>query len=85
MSNFLPLAKFAAQAVTGLGVSKILGDIINNNVAITTTVQKVTVKVGSFVLGSMLVEATSKHIDRTVDEAMVTLEKFKKTDKETEE
>jgi hypothetical protein len=79
--SYLPVAKLTAQVVAGLGVSKILGDIIKNNVAITTTVQAVTVKTGSFVLGSMLWEQSSNHIERLTNEA-VTWHANRKADKE---
>lgn len=77
----LSMAKLAAQAVAGLGVSKILGDIIKNNVIIATTAQKVTVKIGTIVLGSMLVEQTANHIERAADDAVALVEKLKDDDK----
>jgi hypothetical protein len=61
---YLPLVKAATQIAAGLGVSKIVTDIVQNNVTVVTPVQGVTVKIGSFVLGSMLWEASSQHIDR---------------------
>ena len=71
----LPLIKVAAQVVSGLGVSKIVSDIVRNNVVIQTTAQAVTVKAGAFVLGSMLVEQSSNHIDRTVTDIAAWFEK----------
>jgi len=67
MFPYLPQAKLAAQIVAGLGVGKILGDVIKNNVVITTTFQKVTVNTGAFVLASMLVDQSSKHIEQNID------------------
>jgi hypothetical protein len=67
MFPYLPQAKLAAQIVAGLGVSKIVTDIIKNNVVVTTTLQKVTVGTGSFVLGSMLVDQSAKHIEETAE------------------
>lgn len=75
MLQFLPHAKLAASLVSGLGVSKIVTDIVRNNVPIMTPVQAVTVKVGTFVLGSMLWEQSSKHIDSITDQLMDTLNK----------
>lgn len=75
MLGSLPLVKLAAQVTAGLGVSKIVTDIVRNNVAITTTVQAVTVKAGAFVLGSMLVEQSSNHIERAVDDVAAWFEK----------
>jgi hypothetical protein len=79
--SYLPVAKLSAQFVAGLGVSKIIADIINNNVQIATTVQAVTVKVGSIVLGSMMVEQSSNHIERVTNE-VVAWHENRKTDKE---
>lgn len=67
MLAYLPHVKLGAQIVAGLGVGKIVGDIIQNNVVITTTLQKVTVKTGAFVLGSMLIDQSSKHVEETID------------------
>lgn len=67
MFAYLPQAKLAAQIVAGLGVTKIVNDIVKNNVVVVTTFQKVTVSAGSFVLGSMLMDQSTKHIEETVD------------------
>jgi hypothetical protein len=67
MSNELLLARLATQLVAGMGVSKILGDIVKNNVVIVTPMETVAVKVGSLVLGSMLVEHSSNHITQQID------------------
>lgn len=73
----LPLIKLATQLTAGMGASKILGDIIRNNVAVTTPAQALCVKVGGFVLGSMLVEQTSNHIEAQVSNAAQLYEKIK--------
>lgn len=67
MSNELLLARLATQLVAGMGVSKILGDIIKNNVVLTTPLEAVAVKAGSLVLGSILVEQSSNHITQQID------------------
>jgi hypothetical protein len=71
----LPLIKVATQITAGLGVSKIVADIVQNNVTMVTPVQAVTVRVGSFVLGSMLWEASTKHIDSQLDHLTTMLKK----------
>jgi hypothetical protein len=53
--------------VAGMGVSKILSDIVRNNVVLTTQMETITVKVGGLVLGSMLVEQSSNHITQQID------------------
>lgn len=77
---YLPLAKAAASITAGLGVSKIVTDIVKNNVPITTPVQAITVKVGSFVLGSMLWEQSSNHIERATNEFVAIFQKDKAED-----
>ncbi len=61
--SYLPVAKLAVQLTANVGISKILSDIVKNNVVIATTLEKVTVSVGTFVLGSMLVQQSFNHID----------------------
>lgn len=65
MLNALPTAKFAAQIVCALGVSKIVNDIVVNNVNVVTTADAVKVWAGSMVIASILVEQSSNHIERT--------------------
>ena len=75
----LPAVQLATQFVAGIGVSKILGDIVKNNVVTLTKTQVVTVKVGTFVLGSMLVDQSSKHIETVANQLA---DAFKKKDEE---
>lgn len=75
----LPAVQLGVQFVAGLGVSKILGDVVKNNVVIMTKTQAVTVKVGTFVLGSMLVDQSSKHIEAYANQIA---DAFKKKDEE---
>ena len=75
MQQYLPLVKAVTQIVAGMGVSKIATDIVSNNVAIATPVQAVTVKIGSFVLGSMLWEQSSNHIERQVNNIVELIQK----------
>lgn len=77
--QYLPVAKMVAGVVSGLGVSKIVNDIVRNNVVIATPLQGITVKVGGFVLGSMLWEQSTKHIDRATDDTVAMIEKLKKS------
>jgi|RhiMetStandDraft_4_1073278.scaffolds.fasta_scaffold317376_1 predicted MFS family arabinose efflux permease len=70
MLTALTLAKFAAQTVAGMGASKIVTDIVKNNVTIATTAQKVTVTAGTFVLGSMIFEQSVNHIERLIAEVV---------------
>lgn len=85
MSGFI-LAKIGAQLVAGAGVAKILSGVVKNNVVIATPVQKALVNVGTFVLGSMLFEQSSNHIERTVDNLTSNIKiKIEKKEPEDEE
>lgn len=70
MLNALPMARLAVSLVGGLGVSKIVTDIIKNNVAIVTPLQRITVPVGTFVLGSMAMEQSANHIERMTNDLL---------------
>jgi hypothetical protein len=83
MTNYLPVVKLSAQFVAGLGVSKIISDIIKNNVQVVTTADAVKVWTGSIVIGSMLVEQSSNHIERVTNDVTTWLEN-RKVEKETE-
>ena len=85
MSSLLPIGRLAAQVIAGFGVSKIVSGIIQNNVVISTTAQAVAVKTGGFILGSMLIDQSSKHIEDMITEAQATIEKFKNKDTEDNE
>ena len=87
MAAYLPIAKLGAQVVAGLGVSKIVADIVKNNVRVVTTADAVKVWAGSFVIGSMLVEQSSNHIERVTNDVSTWLEgrKNNQENKETEE
>ena len=68
MLTALTLGKLAAQTIAGMGASKIVTDIVKNNVTAVTTAQKVTVGAGTFVLGSMIFEQSVNHIERLITE-----------------
>lgn len=80
MSGYLPVAKLAAQFVAGLGVSKIVAGIVKNNVTIVTTAEKVMVNAGSAVLGSMLVEQSSNHIEKVTNQVVTWYDSRKTND-----
>jgi len=75
MLGYLPAAKLATQLVAGLGVTKIIADIVKNNVNVVTTADAVKVWTGSFVIGSMLVEQSSKHIDTATNDVITWFKK----------
>jgi len=72
-----PLAIFAGKVATAVGVSKIVGDIVTNNVQVASTAQAVVVKAGSFVIASMAVEKSLEHIDQQVANIREMIDKSK--------
>ncbi len=64
----LTTTKLAVNVVSALGVSKVVGDIIKNNVTVVTTSQKLLVQAGGFVLGSMIVDHAVAHVNKMFDE-----------------
>jgi hypothetical protein len=62
--------KLTLKVVTGLGVSKVVSDIITNNTTIITAADQVRVYVGSAVIGAMVAEHTGDFIDDTVDKGV---------------
>lgn len=61
------VAKIATHIVTSFGVTKVLNDVIKNNTTVVTTTDKVLVKVGSFVLSSMVLDSASKRVTKMLD------------------
>ena len=65
--NTFTIVKAGVHIVSALGVSKVLGDIIKNNTTVVTTTDKVLVNAGSIVLGSMIVEKASNHVNAQIE------------------
>jgi hypothetical protein len=68
MLTNLNMIKLTAQIVSGLGVSKVVGDVIRNNVSVMTTFDAVKVWTGTLVITSMVVEQSTKHVNNTIDD-----------------
>jgi hypothetical protein len=66
--NKIAIIKKAVSVVVGFGVSKIVNDIIANNVQLEKSHQKVTVPLASIAIGGAVAEATSKYTDAAIDE-----------------
>lgn len=81
--NKIAALKKTVTIVIGVGVSKIVNDIIANNVEIEKAHQKVTVPVASFAIGGAVADASSKYTDTMIDEIVDAWQKIKnrKTDK----
>lgn len=70
MSNVAPIAKLAVQLVSSVGVSKVVNDIIRNNTNVVTTADAVKVAAGSLVIGSMIAEHASEHVNNRMESAV---------------
>lgn len=70
MSNVMPVARLAVHLISSVGVSKVVNDIIKNNTNVVTTADAVKVAAGSLVIGSMIAEHASKHVNNRVDAAI---------------
>ena len=73
----LPVIKMAAQIVGGVGVSKVVHDIIKNNVTVLTTFDAVKVWTGSFVIGAIVIDRANDYIAESVDQVAEFVEKRK--------
>ncbi len=68
ISNKITAVKTVVNIIAGAGVSKIVNDIITNNTITGTTADTAKVWVGSVVLGSMVAERVSDHVNAKIDE-----------------
>jgi len=75
--NKIAALKKTVTVVIGIGVSKIVNDIIANNVEIDKPHQQVTVPVASFAIGGAVAEASSKYTDSLIDDAVDIWHKIK--------
>lgn len=78
-----PWIKVSAQLLGGLGLSKIVTDVVKHHVTITTTYDAVRVWAGGIVLSSIAVEQAANHVGRMVDEVAEFLEKKKADNEDT--
>lgn len=76
------LSKLILKGVVGYGVSKVVKDIIRNNAIVLTNADVVKIWIGGIVIGSMVTEAATKHVNARFDEMMVWFEK--KEEEQTE-
>lgn len=79
-AKHLTYAKAAIQLVTGMGVTKIVHDIIDNNVgAAESTFDSVRDWAGAAVISSIVAERAHSHIDTKIDKFAAWCEKTKAT------
>lgn len=85
MFSGLPVIKLAVHLVASVGVTKVITDVIKYNTARDTTWQMIKVSTGGLVLGSMVVEKASDHVEERWQEMIGWLEKRKAEKDENEE
>jgi hypothetical protein len=83
-SEKINLAKFGINLISTVGVSKVVRDIISNNTDVETTADAVKVWAGSFVIGGMVAERASEHVNRRIDGAIGWYENRKEQNSNTE-
>jgi hypothetical protein len=66
----IKLIKAVANIATVLSVTKVTRDIIANNTVIETGFDQARVWIGSFVIGGMIAEQASEHVDKRIDGAL---------------
>jgi hypothetical protein len=71
MSNAIVITKLAAHLICAAGVSKVINDVITNNTTVMSSADAVRVATGSIVLGSLVAEHASKHVNNRIDAAAV--------------
>lgn len=81
MATKLDIIKTAVNFAAGAGVSKVVHDIIQNNTDPEDLVDKTKVVVGSAVIGSMVADRASEHVNAKIDAAAVWMQNLK--DKKT--
>jgi Asp-tRNA(Asn)/Glu-tRNA(Gln) amidotransferase C subunit len=81
--NFLSAAKFVASGIVGLGTTKIVGQVIKNNVTAETPFEKITMGAAAWVLGAMVAKATKEYTDAAIDETFESVAKTVNTIKES--
>lgn len=67
----IEITKKIASVIVGIGTSKIVGAIIQNNVSPESIIDKVTVIGASLVIGAMAKDATKSYSDAKIDEAVL--------------
>jgi hypothetical protein len=66
----IEFVKKAVSTIVGIGTTKIIKGIIENNVPTETTIEKVTVTSASVAIGYAVSEETSEYTNRKIDEAV---------------
>lgn len=73
-SEHIAIAKALVNIASGMGVSKVVHDVIENNTNVETTADAVKVWTGSVVIGGMVAEHASEHVNRRFDRTVAWFE-----------
>lgn len=76
-TNQLTILKLATNLVASASVWKVVNDVIRHNVSIQTTGDAVKVWTGSLIIGSMVADQASQHVNKNFDKAAEWLESRK--------
>lgn len=82
--DIVAIAKKATSFVVAVGVSKIVNDIIANNVVVEKPYHKVAVPVASLAIGGVVADAASEYTDNFIDEIAGLVVQFKNRNQEQE-
>jgi hypothetical protein len=81
MSDKLRIAKAITKIIAGIGVSKVVNDIITNNTTVENVGDAAKVWAGSIVIGSMVAANASEHVDTKFDAVVAWFEDRKQDEK----
>ena len=76
-SNQIALIKLATNVVASASVWKVVNDVIRSHVTIENTADVVKVWTGSLIIGSMVADQASKHVNTQFDKGLAWLENRK--------
>jgi hypothetical protein len=77
----LPVIKGVAQIVAGLGVSKVVTQVVQNNTTVVTLTDAILIRVGTLVISSMAIDQASSHVGKIIDDVVKNSEE-RRIDKE---
>lgn len=80
MSTVIPVAKLAVNVLAGIGVTKVVKDIITNNTNVVTTADAVKVWSGGLVIGAIIMDSATKHVNDRMNELVAWNENRKAED-----
>jgi hypothetical protein len=69
MLDAVSITKSVVNLATGIGTSKVVNDIIQNNTTVESKPDAWKVWLGSAVIGSMAADSCSKHVNAKLDKA----------------